>query len=49
MRVYHKHLHEYAMVIRKVADSYLVRYDGDTQIYEAKASYFELVELEDVE
>lgn len=49
MRVYHKHLHEYATVIRKVADNYIVRYDGDTQMYEAKVSYFDEVKLEDAE
>lgn len=46
MRLYHKHLHEYASVIRKVGDSYLVQYDGSEQIWSAPASYFDIVEDE---
>lgn len=50
MRLYHKRLHEYASVVRKNGDHYLVQYDGSEQIWSASASYFDVVEdeLEDV-
>lgn len=43
MRVYNRYLHEYATVISKTASHYAVRYDGDSQIYVAPVSYFEVV------